>query len=83
VTQGSSGAVPVRSVSARMSATSPLPPASASGADRFDDEVPDTLARQNRELRRRLEDEQASYRRRLDTYRQVRWEAVELPHRWF
>lgn len=32
---------------------------------------PEAILRQNRELRRRMEEEQAAYRRRLDTYRQV------------
>ncbi|XP_026278331.2 rootletin isoform X2 [Frankliniella occidentalis] len=41
----------------------------------------DVMLRQNREMRRRMEEEQASYRRRLDTYRQAQQHQAALVSR--
>lgn len=42
---------------------------------------PDALVRQNYELRHRLEEEAASYKRRLDTYRQAQQHQAALVSR--
>jgi rootletin len=46
-----------------------------------EDVAPDALLRQNQELRRRLEDEAASYKRRLETYRQAQQHQAALVSR--
>lgn len=46
-----------------------------------EDPPPDLLVRQNKELRRRLEEEAASYKRRLDTYRQAQQHQAALVSR--
>ncbi|XP_043473527.1 rootletin isoform X3 [Leptopilina heterotoma] len=46
-----------------------------------DDPTPDGLLRQNYELRHRLEEETASYKRRLDTYRQAQQHQAALVSR--
>lgn len=46
-----------------------------------EDVAPDVLLRQNQELRRRLEDEAASYKRRLETYRQAQQHQAALVSR--
>lgn len=46
-----------------------------------DDLAPDALVRQNFELRRRLEEEAAGYKRRLDTYRQAQQHQAALVSR--
>ncbi|CAD6231744.1 GSCOCG00001565001-RA-CDS [Cotesia congregata] len=53
------------------------------GGDRGSDEElhPDTLIRQNFELRHRLEEEAASYKRRLNTYRQAQQHQAALVSR--
>lgn len=43
--------------------------------------VPDSLQRQNQELRRRLDEDSANYRRRLDTYRQAQKHQATLVSR--
>lgn len=51
--------------------------------DRVSDEdlSPDVLVRQNYELRHRLEEETANYKRRLDTYRQAQQHQAALVSR--
>lgn len=51
--------------------------------DRLSDEdlSPDILVRQNYELRHRLEEEAANYKRRLDTYRQAQQHQAALVSR--
>jgi rootletin len=51
----------------------------ASGSS--EDVAPDALLRQNQDLRRRLEDEAASYKRRLETYRQAQQHQAALVSR--
>ena len=46
-----------------------------------EDVAPDALLRQNQDLRRRLEDEAASYKRRLETYRQAQQHQAALVSR--
>ncbi|PSN38377.1 Rootletin [Blattella germanica] len=46
-----------------------------------EDIAPDALLRQNQDLRRRLEDEAASYKRRLETYRQAQQHQAALVSR--
>lgn len=46
-----------------------------------EDLSPEALVRQNYELRHRLEEEAASYRRRLDTYRQAQQHQTALVSR--
>lgn len=46
-----------------------------------EDLSPDALVRQNYELRHRLEEEAASYKRRLDTYRQAQQHQAALVSR--
>jgi rootletin len=46
-----------------------------------EDVGPDALLRQNQDLRRRLEDEAASYKRRLETYRQAQQHQAALVSR--
>jgi len=46
-----------------------------------EDLSPDALVRQNYELRHRLEEETASYKRRLDTYRQAQQHQAALVSR--
>lgn len=46
-----------------------------------EDVAPDALQRQNQDLRRRLEDEAASYKRRLETYRQAQQHQAALVSR--
>lgn len=46
-----------------------------------EDVAPDALLRQNQELQRRLEDEAASYKRRLETYRQAQQHQAALVSR--
>lgn len=43
--------------------------------------VPDSLQRQNQELRRRLDEDSANYRRRLETYRQAQKHQATLVSR--
>ncbi|XP_043519039.1 rootletin isoform X2 [Frieseomelitta varia] len=54
-----------------------------SGGDRLSEEdlSPDALVRQNYELRHRLEEEAANYKRRLDTYRQAQQHQAALVSR--
>lgn len=51
--------------------------------DRLSEEdlSPDALVRQNYELRHRLEEETANYKRRLDTYRQAQQHQAALVSR--
>lgn len=51
------------------------------GRDSDEDLSPDALVRQNYELRHRLEEEAASYKRRLDTYRQAQQHQATLVSR--
>lgn len=53
------------------------------GGDRLSEEdlSPDALVRQNYELRHRLEEEAANYKRRLDTYRQAQQHQAALVSR--
>lgn len=46
-----------------------------------EDLSPDALVRQNYELRHRLEEEAANYKRRLDTYRQAQQHQAALVSR--
>jgi rootletin len=46
-----------------------------------EDVAADVLLRQNQDLRRRLEDEAASYKRRLETYRQAQQHQAALVSR--
>jgi rootletin len=49
--------------------------------EREREDGPESLARQNQDLRRRLEEEAANYRRRLDTYRQAQRHQATLVSR--
>ncbi|XP_024946085.1 rootletin isoform X3 [Cephus cinctus] len=76
------GKEPARSGSSKMESGQSGTMGSAS-ADRGSDEdlSPDALVRQNYELRHRLEEEAASYKRRLDTYRQAQQHQAALVSR--
>lgn len=63
--------------------TRPLGIVGNNDGDRVSDDDPtaDGLLRQNYELRHRLEEETASYKRRLDTYRQAQQHQAALVSR--
>jgi rootletin len=58
-----------------------MEPSRLAGSGLTDDVAPDALLRQNQDLRRRLEDEAASYKRRLETYRQAQQHQAALVSR--
>lgn len=66
--------------SLRMEGAGVASPAGRSGGGGPEEPGPD-LIRQNQDLRRRLDEESASYRRRLDTYRQAQQHQAALVSR--
>lgn len=58
-----------------------MEPIRSAASGTAEDVAPDALLRQNQDLRRRLEDEAASYKRRLETYRQAQQHQAALVSR--
>jgi rootletin len=58
-----------------------MEPSRSAASGSTEDVTPDALLRQNQDLRRRLEDEAASYKRRLETYRQAQQHQAALVSR--